>query len=404
MFEESLKSPPDVINIKTNKWLFLLTLTLMSMAGLVGSDVYLPTLPAIGVALQRDPHAMQITLSIYLFGLAVGQLFLGFLTDRYGRKKIVIIGMLVYLIASLSCAFSINYYQLVFSRLIQSLGACSGLVIGRAIVGDLYSPKEASRVFSTIFPFVGMSPAISPVIGGFLGHYFGWQMNFYFVALFAFTIIALVHYTLPETMSPKKIQLLKFMLVFHTYIAILFNKKFLLYALAPCTAYIAYFAYIAQSPFIFYAHGFGEQQIGFFYVTLSLSYVAGNLVGKKMLKFIEIDSIIKWGYIIFNTGSFSLLSSGFFTNSLLIMIISISILTFGNGFLISFGTARVVSSFSTSGGYASGLLGFFQLGLAGLSSSLIGILSQNSIEKMGIYIVTVTLLGLFFNYILKYKI
>lgn len=400
MLEKSVTTSGNLVK---KKWLFLVTLTLMSMAGLVGSDLYLPTLPAMGIAFDQSTRDMQITLGIYLFGLSVGQIFLGPLSDHYGRKNLLILGMIVYLLSSLSCAFSLSYHQLLISRLFQALGACSGLVIGRAIIGDLYDSSEAGKIFSTIFPFVGMSPAISPFIGGLIGHYFGWQSTFIFVALFALSVILLSYFFLTETLLESKKTSLHIIKIISTYPRVLADKKFLFYASAPCIAYIAYFAYISQSPFIFHSHGFGEREIGMFYITLSLTYVAGNIVGKKLLNEVHINTALKIGYFAFNLGSFLLVISGFMHLSLLVMVISISILTFGNGFLIPLGTAGVVSSISGKVGYASGLLGFLQLGLAAISSAVIGTISQNSIARMGLYIFVVTLSGFFIHIYLKPK-
>ena len=251
MSEQSIMSFDNIKNSKTKKWLFLLTLILMSMAGLVGSDIYLPTLPTIGLALNQTQSAMQLTLGIYLIGLSIGQLFWGPLSDHYGRKQLVMLGMVLYLLASLSCAFSTSYYQLIISRLIQALGACSGLVIGRCIIGDLFDRKEAGKIFSIIFPFVGMSPAISPAIGGLIGHYFGWQMNFIFVALFALVVIFLVLVCLPETLDHSKVKSLNFIKIILTYPKVLTDRKFLFYASAPCLAYIAYFCLYSAVTFYF---------------------------------------------------------------------------------------------------------------------------------------------------------
>jgi len=393
------------VGIIQRKWLFLFILTLMSTAGLVGSDVYLPMLPEIGTVLHQDSHAMQLTLGIYLFGLSIGQLIFGPLIDRFGRKNLLIIGMIVYLVASLSCAFSVSYSQMVISRFIQALGACSGLVIGRAIVGDMFDAKEAGKIFSTIFPFVGMSPAISPVIGGFIGYYFGWQATFIFIGLFSLAVALLASYYLPETLAVKNRKPLHLINVISAYPKLLFDKNFIAYVSAPCIAYIAYFAYIAQSPFIFHAHGFGERAIGSFYITLSLTYVAGNLIGRWLLNSFSLDRILRLGYIIFNFGGFLLFIAGLFHLPLFMMIVAISILTFGNGFLIPLGTAGVISSFSKSTGYASGLLGFLQLGSAALSTALVGILSRNSILHLGAYIFSTTLLGMIlFTFFKKNKV
>lgn len=394
MSDKSMAASENITDKKNQGWLFLVILILMSTAGLVGSDVYLPTLPQIGVALQQSVHAMQLTLGIYLFGLSIGQLILGPLTDRFGRKILLILGMIIYFLASLLCAFSETITQLLVFRFIQAIGASSGLVIGRAIVGDLFDAKQAGKVFSTIFPFVGMSPAISPVIGGFIGFYFGWQATFVFIAFFALTIIILAASFLHETLSENNRLTIHVIKVIAAYPKLFFNKKFIAYASAPCIAYMAYFAYIAESPFIFHSHGFGERAIGSFYIALSVTYVIGNLIGKRLLNRFDLNHIIYLGYTAFNIGSLLLLLSVFINLPLYIMIISISILTFGNGFLIPMGTAGVISSFSKSTGYTSGLLGFLQLGLASFSASFVGIISKYSIHNFGIYIFSITLFGI----------
>lgn len=137
--------------VNTDSFIFLLTLTLMSMAGLVGSDVYLPTLPLIGHALSQAPESMQLTLGIYLLGISVSQLLMGILTDRYGRKPLLLLGMGLYALASLGCAGSSSLSMLLIFRLLQALGASSGLVIGRAIIGDLFKPSEAGKILLQFF-------------------------------------------------------------------------------------------------------------------------------------------------------------------------------------------------------------------------------------------------------------
>jgi MFS transporter, DHA1 family, multidrug resistance protein len=401
MLAQSDKVTSDIANIMNRRWLFLVILTLMSTAGLVGSDVYLPSLPEMGIVFQRSPHDMQLTLGVYLFGLSTGQLILGPLTDRYGRKRLLIIGMAIYCLASIFCIWTHSYIYILIWRFAQALGACSGLIIGRAIVGDLFDAKEAGKIFSTIFPFVGMSPAISPVIGGFISYYYGWQSTFIFVALFALCVSLLVTRYMPETHSSHKQVSLGFLKIFSRYLQLLINPKFISYAIAPCAAYFAYFAYIAQSPFIFHAQGFGEREIGTFYITLSLAYVAGNLSGKRLLSYFNLGSVIGIGYAIFNIGALLLLITGFENLPLTIMVFSVSVLAFGNGLLIPLGTAGVISSFPGSTGYASGMLGFLQLGLAALSAAIVSVLTHNTILNLGVYMLVVTLSGTTIFYAFK---
>ena len=308
MFNKSMVIDKNIAAAEQGSRLFLLILTTMSVVGLLASDIYLPNLPSIASAFGRDIQDMQLTLGVYLFGLSIGQLFYGPLTERYGRKKVLLSGMTIFLFASLSCAMSFSYEQLLVSRLIQSLGACSGLIIGRAIVGDLFDAKKSGEIFATIFPFVGMSPAIAPVIGGLVGYYSSWHMNFIIVALIALFVIATVWLYLPETLqrveSPGSNNSVSM------YFSVLKDKRFFQYALAPCVAYIAYFSYIAQSPFIFHAYGFGQLAIGTFYVTLSMTYIAGNLTGKKLLKQRSIDQLLTKGYLTLCAGSVLLVLSG----------------------------------------------------------------------------------------------
>lgn len=400
MLKKSAKISTNIISIENKKWLLLLILVLMSTTGLVGSDVYLPTLPAIAKALGKDVQSIQFTLGIYLVGLSIGQLFFGFITDHYGRKKPLIAGMALYFIASILCSFSHSYLQMLICRFLQAIGACSGLIIGRAIVGDLFNIREAGKIFSTIFLFVGMSPAISPVIGGFIGFYLGWQSTFIFIAFFAGAVAMLTILFLPETLDQINRQPLKLGIIFRTYPKLLVNKKFLIYALAPCIAYVAYFGYLAQSPFIFHSYGHDEKAIGTFYITLSITYVIGNLLGKKLLNHCALDKVLGYGFLIFNFGGMLLFISGLVHLPLFVMVVAISVVTFGNGFLIPLGTAGVVGSFATIKGYASGLLGFLQLGCASLSSSLVGGLTH-SVLGLGVYIFIATLFGmtLFFSVI-----
>lgn len=367
----------------------------MSMAGLVGSDVYLPTLPLIGHALSQPTESMQLTLGIYLLGISVGQLVMGILTDRYGRKPLLLLGMGLYALASLGCAGSSTLTMLLICRLFQALGASSGLVIGRAIIGDLFKPSEAGKIFATVFPFVGMSPAISPAIGGFIGHYFGWQANFIFIALFALSVLVLAFLTIPESLSPADRKPLSLFKIVSTYPAILKDRQFLSYALAPCVAYIAFFAYIAQSPFLFYAQGFGEREIGLTYITLSLTYLLGGFYSRRLLKENSLDDVLNQGFTYFRIGALVFLIGGLMQVPPVLMVLQISVLTFGNGFLIPLGTAGVVSSFPGRVGYASGLLGFMQLGVAALTSTFIGMISLNQYDRLAMFIFAIVMTASF---------
>ncbi len=400
MFNESFST---YTNLRYFKFKFLIILTMMSVSGLIASDIYLPAMPLMGQYFKISSHATQLTISIYLFGLGVGQLILGPISEVYGRRKLSIICMILFATASLACALSNNYYVFMGFRLCQAIGSCAGLVIGRAIIGDMCPTKDAAKVYATIFPFVGMSPAISPFLGGYISTYLGWRYTFIFLAIFALLMLVMFWKNIPETHKDRTPTTLKIQLIVKNYIAVLLNRNFIAYASAPCFAYIAYFAYITQSPFIFSTMGYRTDQIGFFYITLSLTYVIGNLISKKMIVYKSIDNTLKYGYLIFISGGILIALVALFPHQLLGVLIAISVLTMGNGFLIPMGSAGAVSACPSNRGYASGLLGFFQLVVASTSASLIGPFSSNKISCMGIYILFVTIFGGLIYLLFKYK-
>lgn len=351
--------------------LFIITIALISVIGLISSDIHLPAFPGIGEYFKVNQERVQSTLSVYLLGISISQLFYGSLTDRFGRKSVLLCGMVIYITASIACAFAESIEILIIGRFFQAVGACSGMVISRAIVNDLYGKEGSAKIFTTIFPIVGVSPAIAPLIGGFLTYYFNFRANFIFLIVFGIITIGMVFIALKESL-PSKIPLHPITL-FKNYFHILTNPLFIGYSLLVCAAYGAYFAYLSASPFIFNKLGYTPDKTGFFYISVSLTYIAGNITGKKMIKSISIDKALRFGALIFCIGGIGmyLITLKGIVNPLLI-IIPMSILTFGNGFLLPLGVASSIGSASNLAGTASGLMGFLQLGSAAICAKLVG--------------------------------
>ncbi|WCR59083.1 MAG: Inner membrane transport protein YdhC [Wolbachia endosymbiont of Ctenocephalides felis wCfeF] len=252
------------------------------------------------------------------------------------------------------------------------------MVLGRTIVGDLFKKEEAAQIFASIFPIIGISPAISPIIGGFLTSYFNWRANFLFLVIVGAILIITILVAFKETLpKDKKIGISITNLIMH-YKEILCNPIYLAYSTIVCAAYGAYFAYLINSPFIFNKLGFNPNSIGFFYVTISLSYVLGNILSKKIMKISTIDNTLLLGTIIFTIGGLIMLILAWNTiSNPLEIIIPMTILTFGNGFLLPLGVASVISIFPKMAGTASGLMGLMQLSAASISSVAAGhILSE----------------------------
>lgn len=363
----SVKKIPD-----SGTSLFLIIITLMSVAGLLATDIFLPAMSIIKSELGATQAEVQHLISIYLLSLALGQVFYGQLSDSYGRKKILILGVSIYTISSILCIFSHNISELLFLRFFQGLGACAGMVIGRAIIGDLFDSINAAKVFATFYPLITLFPALMPIIGGYITAHLGWRYTFAVTAVYGCILFLLVFFYLPETnINPStKSGTLKESLALHC--KVLFNPNFQFFSLIVCGAYAGYFIYIAGAPFLFSEMGYRPEQIGYFFIPLSVTYFLFNMICRRIVARIKMEKIIFYGILIFSLGSLMFLLQALIgtIHHPLQILIPISILTMGNGFLLPLGAAGVVATFSSEKGVASGLMGSLQLASAAFGSYL----------------------------------
>ncbi|MCY4472460.1 MAG: multidrug effflux MFS transporter [Kistimonas sp.] len=388
-------------NTQTN---LLPIIVMMSVVGLMATDIYIPAMPSIAKHFAITDHGMQLTLAGYLLGLSVSQLAYGPLSDHFGRKPIVFAGMLLFTLATLACSFATSGFELIVFRCLQGIGACAGLTIGRAIIGDIYSKEQTGKIFATVFPFVGLSPAIAPVIGGYVNSLYGWHSVFGLLFVFGFVLVVVVFFKLPETKEKEHRIAIRATTVAKTYASLVFSMTFWGYVLVPCFAYIAYFGYISESSFVFSKQGYTSSQIGYFYIALSITYLAGNLLSKRFLNHMSLNRALLSGYVVFVAGALLMLlmnSSGSFYAMKIWL--PMAVLTLGNGFLLPLGAAGVIANFKEKSGYASGLLGFLQLGSASVSSLAVGFFSQADAFRLSLYLSACCLLG-FFLFVLFLRI
>lgn len=253
------------------------------------------------------------------------------------------------------------------------MGACAGLTIGRAMINDSFSKEKAAHFYLIIFPFVGMSPALAPLIGGVLIQHFSWQSCFVFLLIFIVLTFLLCLFILPETLPDCARHKFCYNLWAKNIKSVLSNKDFIIYASVPCFAYAAYFSYLVESPFMLPKLGLDKYYIGYSYILLSLGYLLGNLSAKIIIKNKSSLYALYFGYSIFLTGAALFVLQmfiGYF--GWLSTIICISILTFENGFLLPIGTSASISSHPEGLGSASGVVGALQLASASFAAFFVG--------------------------------
>jgi len=225
---------------------WLIVIAIMSGIGPLTIDLYLPAFPMIEASFGQS--GAEGTMAAYLIGMAGGQLVYGPLSDRYGRKPPLYFGFSIYIAGSLCCAFATSMQMLMVGRVIQALGGSSGMPTGRAIVRDRCQPEEAARVFSTLMTVVSIAPILAPVAGGFIVSAWGWRAAFFIQAALGGVVLLSVHLYLKESLDPNNVRSLRLSAVLRSYLALLSNGQFMMYALIGGFSLAAVFAYVAGAP------------------------------------------------------------------------------------------------------------------------------------------------------------
>ncbi|EKE84211.1 multidrug effflux MFS transporter [Idiomarina xiamenensis] len=229
--------------------LTVIILALLTAFAPLSIDMYLPVFDAIAASYQAQTQQVELSLTAFFFGLFIGQLLYGTATDKFGRKPPLYLGLVVYIITSIACAYAPNLTVLIVLRFLQALGACAGIVIARAMVRDLYSPQASARVFSFLILVMGVAPILAPLLGAYVAAVLGWQGIFVVVAVLGVGCLATVHFVLPETRARNYDVRMRNSLP--TYWQILKDPSFLRFSLTGGIAQAGLFAYITASPNLF---------------------------------------------------------------------------------------------------------------------------------------------------------
>ena len=230
------------------KWTLALLLACLGMLGPFSIDTYLPAFAGISQSIGATPGQMQQTLSAYLFGFAIMNLFHGALSDSFGRRPVVLWGIAIFTLASAGCALSNNIGTLVFWRAVQGMSAGAGVVISRAVIRDMFHPADAQRVMSQVTIYFGVAPAVAPMVGGFLFVHVGWHSVFWFLTIVGVLLWAANYRLLPETLYDGHRQQFNIGNLLRGYWELGRNPRFMLLALASGIPFNGMFLYVLSAP------------------------------------------------------------------------------------------------------------------------------------------------------------
>jgi len=349
-------------------------LTALVALGQISTSIYIPSLPFLVDALDTTTADVNLTLSMFLYGFAVCQLVYGPLSDRFGRRPVLVAGVGLYVAASVACVFATTIETLIIGRLVQGLTACSGPVLGRAIIRDIYGPTRSAKVLATIGLALAISPAVAPIIGGYLQLWFGWRANFVFLGVVGISILAAVTALLAETNPYRDPRALDARRLFGAARSLVTDRRYWGYTLAVGFVFAGLMAFTAGSPFVFIKGlGLSPERFGMLSVFNVLGFVAGSLAAMRLTQRLGIDRLLLAGVglslagggvmaVIAATGHVGVVG----------VIAPMMVFAIGLGIVLPNGIAGALAPFPKIAGTASALLGFVQMVVAGSVSVAVG--------------------------------
>lgn len=351
------------------------TLALLTALGPLSTDMYLPSLPAIAKAFNADTASTQLTLSLFLAGFAVGQIFYGPLSDRYGRKPVLLGGFAIFLVATFLCSFAPSINALTALRFMQALGASGPIVLARAVVRDLYDGPRAAREMSRMGTVMGLVPAIAPIGGGFSQAFFGWEMSFFITFLLGLVLCLIVFFALPETNTNKSKQPISVVSIVSGYAALLHHRGYRTYVALSALTYGGLFAFISGSSFVLQkVYGLGAIPYGLAFGGVVLGYIAGTLIAQRIVGKRGLEGTIKVGVICLAAGGLIMQFFVFIgTQSIFEIIMPMALYTCGVGLVMPQSMAGAMQPFPQKAGTASSFLGLVQMTFAAIVGAAVGI-------------------------------
>jgi DHA1 family bicyclomycin/chloramphenicol resistance-like MFS transporter len=363
-----------------NTWIIVL-LGALCVVTPFAVDMYLPAFSAIAAEYKTATPQISLSLSTYFVGFALGQIIYGPLLDRFGRKRPLYVGLILYILCSLGCAMAPNLRAFVALRFLEALGGCVAQVGAIAMVRDFFPVKESAKIFSLLFLMIGISPLLAPTIGSLLLVALGWRWIFVLLAGIASAILAVTFLLLPEGHEPDRSISLRPGPILRGFWDILKEPQFITYTLAGAFSFAGLFAFVAGSPILFMdGYHMGTKAFGIIFAVLVMGFIGGNQLNVFLLRrftsrqifFVALVAQVVIG-ILFFAGVRSHIVGLKATLVLFFFFLSCIGLTYPNS------AALALAPYSQHAGRASALLGCLQTGTGALISMGIGMLGASSV-------------------------
>lgn len=374
---------------KTTGVTFVLILSALMAFTSLSTDIYLPAMPVMATDLKGDA---ELTITGFLIGFCIAQLIWGPLSDHFGRRIPLFTGMALFIIGSAGCALSTDMTQIVFWRVFQALGACTGPMLARAMIRDLFSRTRAARMFSTLIVIMAIAPIAGPLLGGQIIRYTSWHAIFWLLALIG-TLMLLSLFWLPETLPPEKRVKASLPGAFRHYRTLLRNRLFMRFTLCVTFYYVAAYAFITGSPFVYISYfGIPPQYYGWLFALNIVGLVSISLVNRRLVQRYPLESLLKRATIVAALAAIVLaFAARQNTGGVLLIVIAVFVFFSMNGIIAATSTAAALDAAPNVAGSASALIGSLQYGSGIISSLLLALFSDGTPWTMSWIIALFTL-------------
>ncbi|MBR9972600.1 multidrug effflux MFS transporter [Magnetospirillum sulfuroxidans] len=331
--------------------------------GPVSTDLYLASLPDMGRYFSASVEMVQMTLSVFLLGFAVSMLIYGPLSDRFGRRRVILAGVIIYVIGSVACLLAPTIEMLIASRFLQALGACCGPVVARAVVRDIYPREQAAKVMSYMASAMALAPFVAPILGGWFHTLFGWRSNFILLGIFGLILLLGTWRWLAETNHHQDPHALSPLSMIANYRTLLTDRQVLGYVVVVSATFAGMFSFISASSFVLIdVLALPPALFGFGFAVVVAGYIAGGFIAGKWTSRIGLDRMIGIGVTgaaITGLTAAALAWSG--VQSLPAILLPLMLFFLSGALVIPNGSAGAIAPHPRMAGTASACLGFVQM-------------------------------------------
>ena len=361
---------------KTTGLSFILILSALMAFTSLSTDIYLPAMPLMAKDLHGDA---ELTITGFLIGFCIAQLIWGPISDHFGRRLPLFAGMALFIVGSVGCALSEDIGQIVFWRVFQALGACTGPMLGRAMIRDLFSRTRAAQMLSTLMVIMAIAPIAGPLLGGQMIKITSWHSIFWLLAVIGVVMLASL-FRLPETLPAEKRVKASLGSAFRNYILLLTNTQYMRFTLCLTFYYIAAYAFITGSPFVYITYfGVDPQHYGWPFAVNIVGLMAVSMVNRRLVHIYPLEVLLKRAVTVAALAALVLaIGVKMHTGGVILIVVTVFIFFSMNGVIAATSAAAALDAVPGVAGSASALMGSLQYGSGIVSSLLLALMSDGT--------------------------